>query len=835
MKNHKYVFARLAVLAIGISTLGTGINSFAADSFPTSNTTINTDTEFQTSRELNSNDVAISGTKGTEKVSIINTNNPSNGTVIEHGNVTFSNLGTLEVKSDAEKKSKGGFAAWGGKINIKDVDTVQIGSADNRYDAGDGQAIHAISGGVFSAQNIGNLNIYTNNQGIMAQRNNNKENPYAFSVDIQAKGNITIDAKSNAFMAASLNDQVGIAAARVQADGTVSIVSEDGSAVQLFDQNQKPNEWRGDGAAKIIIEGKKGVTLESKNKIAIMNVRKNQENASNLIIDSEDGDVNIKGLNGIQSIDYIGGSNITTQISGNNVTIEGADSYAVQLKDTSLDIQSNKENGTITINGNGKTAIVVEGTNSTNKKGLTLGNGTAANNVIIDGFVNISNGGNITLTDKTTTYVDGKYLTDKDKSFITADDSSMVTMNDGSKLVVQGLDTGTTLKLSNKEAISAGMKDNIYTDNLLQKFNVNTDGSLSVGTASKEEAATLLSGSVLTGVALYATEQNKNDVTQLFTRTNQSQTDKVKALNAVANMGELGGLSHSAYTTSNLFTDAVGTHLENSFEKGIWATYIHNKESIDGLALAGTTASYDGNYNGAVVGVDFHHSDTTRTGMAVSYINGSISGRDGYATTENDAEYYGLSLYGRKDLGHYSLLGDISYLRGSNDITQWNGGTKITASPDVDALTIGVKALKDIAVSDTDKITSYIGARYLRLATDSYDNSLGMHYDSDSQNLFLLPLGVTYSSSSQHGAWTLRPTVGVGYIWNLGDKNVNQTVSLGSGVDSFSYDTIDDGSFLAKVGLTAEKDNISLGVGYEYQKGDTAKNQKWIANASLKF
>ena len=92
----------------------------------------------------------------------------------------------------------------------------------------------------------------------------------------------------------------------------------------------------------------------------------------------------------------------------------------------------------------------------------------------------------------------------------------------------------------------------------------------------------------------------------------------------------------------------------------------------------------------------------------LSYADGNIDGSNIAATTKNDAEYYGASLYGRIDNGNSAILGeslygridngnsailgDISYLHSDNDITQNNSGQEITASADADAFSIGIRA-----------------------------------------------------------------------------------------------------------------------------------------------
>lgn len=831
MTKRDFLKVQIALAIAGTVALGGVSSVLANDTFPSASVTVDTDTTYTTSGTLVSKDVTISGQTGNEKVIVKNDAALANGTLHEKGTLTFSNLGTLEIQSDADKNSKGGISAWGGKVTVSNVKNVQIGSKEERYAAGGGQAIHAISGGVFKAENIGNLTIYTENQGIMAQRNNNKDDPNAFSVDIAAKGNIVIDANNRALMAASLNDQPGIAAAKLSAEGTVTLYSANNVAVESFDLNQKPNQWKGNGATNIVIDGKQGVSIGSGTTAAINTVRSNQANTSKLSIVSSDGDVNIKGVNGVLSKDNIGNSNISNTITGNNVTIEGSAGNAVDLVGTELILKTNKANGNILISSPDKTAIYVNGVNSESGKGLVIG-GDTETNVYIDGFVNISNAGKIEVADKTTAYVDAKYLTNENQSFITTDKKGKVDFQDGSKLVIQNAQTGTTFKLSNDEALSQSIVDKVYTNNVLQKLEVQSDGSLKTGVVDTATAEKALAGSILTNVALAATQNNDADVTALFADLNLTTAEKVKNLNTLANFGELAGFSHSTYTASLLFTDAVGAHLsDGASDSDIWASYVHGKESVDGLGLAGgIAANYDATYDGAVVGMDLYQSGNTTAGAAISYVNGSIEG----AGVTNDADFYGLSFYGRKDLSGYALVGDVSYLHGSHDITATIGSGTFAAKPDADVLTVGVKALKDFQVTESSKLTPYVGARYLRINTESY-NAGNLRYDADSQDLFLVPLGVDYSAEFKAGEWTYRPLVGIGYIWNAAGRSVDQTVSLAGAADSFSFDTVDQSSFIARVGFSAEKDNLSFGVGYQYEDGDSTSADKWTVSAAYRF
>ncbi len=158
----------------------------------------------------------------------------------------------------------------------------------------------------------------------------------------------------------------------------------------------------------------------------------------------------------------------------------------------------------------------------------------------------------------------------------------------------------------------------------------------------------------------------------------------------------------------------------------------------------------------------------------------------------------------------------------------------LTASPKSDAFSVGVRAEKSIKAG-AGKFVPYVGVRYMRLSTNNYTNSIGMNYDADDLNLWLLPVGVKYSTDVKSGSWTIRPVAEVGYVWNMGDRDATQTASFGGVSDRFGYDVTDTGYYLGRLAIEAQKDNMTYGIGYEYQKGDSVKANKWMANINWKF
>lgn len=326
-----------------------------------------------------------------------------------------------------------------------------------------------------------------------------------------------------------------------------------------------------------------------------------------------------------------------------------------------------------------------------------------------------------------------------------------------------------------------------------------------------------------------------NAMDSTINTTTEAQLD---ALNSMANMTGLSGITLGAYTTSNVLSDSAIDHVSLvhpfTHDKDVWARLVQTKDSVDGLALGGMQGSFDNKYNGIVVGADLYQQGHTTAGVAMSYLDGSTSGHTVVAATSTDSKYYGLSLYGRVDTGAYALLGDVSYMHGSHDITQYNSGMKVTGSTDTDAVSLGIRGERRMTYGEATFVP-YIGARYVHLSIGDYTNSIGLHYDQSDRNLFLLPVGVKYSAAYARGAWTYRPVAEVGYVWNLGGRAVDQTVSLDGTTNGFTYDVTDHGSFIGKVGLEATKGDITYGLSYEYQKGSHVQSNRYDAKINFRF
>lgn len=501
------------------------------------------------------------------------------------------------------------------------------------------------------------------------------------------------------------------------------------------------------------------------------------------------------------------------------------------------------DKGKIALQGSDNT---VNGVIQSKNDGIVSLNGT--DSVYNLQHMEAASGGKIKVGASTTINVDSMYVSGENYLAVVENDSSLEVASDA-KLRILNAEKGQEFNIVQGSNETKWLLKNISADNFMLQYEQKEDSSDYIITTVVADAAEVFDGAVIIPKALTQNLRlaDKGDAafdffTAVTDSNNFTKEQAINAINSAADMHELGGVNHAAYSVHNAMTDAVADHLSlavhehdgHEHDKDIWAHYIHNKENIRGMNLGGLNANYDLQYNGIVVGSDLYNKGKAVAGLALSYADGSVNSGTASSHTRNEADYYGISLYGRIKNGGSALLGDISYMHGSNDLTQHNSGHDITASVKTDAFSVGVKAEQEFKTG-AGRVVPYAGLRYMHLGAGSYTNSLGLHYDADDQNLLLLPVGVAYSCELKTGSWSFRPVIDLGYVWTMGDREADMTVSLNGASDGFGFNTADSGSFVSRFALEAEKNNITYGLCYEYQKGDSVKANKWLANLTVSF
>lgn len=270
---------------------------------------------------------------------------------------------------------------------------------------------------------------------------------------------------------------------------------------------------------------------------------------------------------------------------------------------------------------------------------------------------------------------------------------------------------------------------------------------------------------------------------------------------------------------------------------GVWAKYMHRKYETDGMSssVGGIRSGTD--YDGILVGMDLAKNGKFQSGVAIHYGSGEGDG----LISHNDYDAWGITLYGslKDEEAGTNLMADIGWMTSDNDIDGTVAGTRMSADRDVDAWTIGLRGEKEY-VFGRNQLVPYVGLRYMSVNPGSYtayyNGQAAFNYDADNQNLWMLPIGVSFRNETvTAGGWRITPKLDLSYIWAFGDTDTDMTVNAGAYSDSLYYDVMDDSSWLASLGVEASKDVWSFGLGYGYQKGDDEKNRTWFVNASYAF
>ena len=494
--------------------------------------------------------------------------------------------------------------------------------------------------------------------------------------------------------------------------------------------------------------------------------------------------------------------------------------------------------GTVNVGEGSSIAVKEAGTSATFASGSKL----YANST--EPAVTVSDGANLTFASGSSVYTtasenagtDGKYAVN---TVAKAEGTGSIAVEDNASLFVQNLDKDKTYSLADVitgtgTGETTGWTGKVYGKNKLQTI----DGDGNVVNQSVSEAykgAGILAAGVYDAALLASADKAtaaSDFIENVTTNRGEEKADDARianALNSHTGMTGLAGAGYGTYRFTTAFTDAAANHEEGD----LWASYLHDKSSVDGLSVGSLSADYDLTFDGAIVGSDFYRKGNTTIGAAFAYADGDISTKSG-VSTENDVDYYGGMIYGSvKGAAGMTYRAEIGYNRSSNDITQTNTGTIITGSVDADAFHVGVSAEKEI-LSSAGTWTPFVGLQYIDLSMDDYSDSLGFRHEGDSAGIWNMPLGVNYKYEMERGGWPYAPTVTVGYRFTFGDDSLNETLRYNGTGSTFGTEIADD-SFFTRIGLTAKKDNLGFGVHYGYERGSNTEANQWGIDCSFYF
>jgi hypothetical protein len=458
--------------------------------------------------------------------------------------------------------------------------------------------------------------------------------------------------------------------------------------------------------------------------------------------------------------------------------------------------------------------------------------------------------------------VNGSGIGTSGTAALTGGSGSTLTVNQGAKLYLTSTNAGTytitkgfantTIDGWSWSADAAAVDVSVNKLSEIEKIEKNTvDGDFTV-TVRQTDVQKKYDGIALPNI-LQAMDQSRTEyagIKYLTDLANDNKLDKegfIAAVNSFAQGAENSGATRTGALAALDLGTAVQEHLSlakaaaeqsGGFGKaavdtadngGIWAQYIHNKDKVDNMG----GVSYDGQYNGVIIGGDFTDCGKYSSGIAFSYGSGDSTG----SASKNEFDFWGLSYYGGIQNGDTNLIFDVGYSKTSSDVKG-----VIKAEPDTQVISMGIKGEKVISNGHGTSYVPYAGLRYMNIDTDSYNGSIdgktAAHYSTDKADLWLLPVGISISHESvTAGGWKVRPTADIAYVWTLGDKNTAMDITVPgvNATDRLGYDIMDSGFFVGKLGLEAEKGDWTYGLGYACQKGSHAQNSKFMLNVTYSF
>ncbi len=641
------------------------------------------------------------------------------------------------------------------------------------------------------------------------------------------------------------------------------------------------------GDGNIIVSG----TVISNALIAVKNLT--VDGAGELSVAPDNLQIDSADINNIGTLKLTSAGTLDENIDGSGTLVLEAGIGVVEFTGIHIDNKVEIKTGAIldpsadvfgddvTVNGileldGGTLSVNTSGSGTTNFNNIvTVVNGVnlgSVNNV--NGTLNVLEhitAGDITFRSGSTLRVDGNKI----QSMAAITGITSVVIESGAKLYVSNAVKDTQYKI----LVGSGINVSSWTDDSSMGNGFQASYGLIVDTDNTTVAGTGLSefhiqfkedpnaiedsdiGTIIKGLPMDS--EPKQWIEKISVNQNNT-VEKGNTINTMVNMGNLANVQSGSFMMSNYIVDEVFNNIgvvrrnivrtekakilntectpNNSYEeqkygKEVWASFIHSKTKIEGMKTGHLEQDSTLQYNGTVVGVDLWSGRHGFGGVALTYGDGNFHSSQQVSNVKNDADYYGINVYNRQDVGRFSFQYDAGFTYAKNDVTMSTAGADdVTAKPKVRVYSAGIKVEEPLKIGRAAEVVPFAGARYTFVKTKEYQNSLGLGYDVDNQHLVKIPVGMSLRTKYlDKSGWKLGTTLSGGYSWNLCNRSSRQRVSFGGYSDMIDFDIADRGEYFVNAAVQAEYENLLFELGYNYSKGKTTRNNKWYFNANLGF
>ena len=301
-----------------------------------------------------------------------------------------------------------------------------------------------------------------------------------------------------------------------------------------------------------------------------------------------------------------------------------------------------------------------------------------------------------------------------------------------------------------------------------------------------------------------------------------------KAIDAAAHAATFAGAQQAAVVSVTTMADAmfgrvgaVGVEAASiaatgsQANGGVWLTPMYKSMDADGFNAEGVSYGSDVDAAGVAFGADTVNGNM-RFGAVFNIGSGDAEGKGQGNGLKDEFDYYGFGIYSAMGFGNFALVGDASMTVVSHDVQ----GLGLRGKADTTAVTMGLTGQYTVSTPMVD-VTPHLGARFIRLNTDSYDlvgaKGAIATTDFDVQNVFSVPLGVTLSKGFTTGGWTLAPSADLTITFNGGDTEAKSSTTF-TGIKAINMNTevLDEVTYGLTLGLGAQSGAFGTSFGINY-------------------
>ena len=267
----------------------------------------------------------------------------------------------------------------------------------------------------------------------------------------------------------------------------------------------------------------------------------------------------------------------------------------------------------------------------------------------------------------------------------------------------------------------------------------------------------------------------------------------------------------------------------------VWVTPLYSSFESDSFDMGAQEGGVDADLFGIAVGADFKAAEALRLGVAFNVGSGDSDSEGDLASTSNDFDFLGASIYGGYEYGALAIMADLGYTMVSSDIDQSNAAGALSADIDSTVFSVGVQGRYVFDVSGFD-IAPHLGVRYTRVDIEDYTVSGVIDGDSIDQSLVTFPVGVTFSKDIAAGDWDVKPVLDLSVIPAAGDTDVDvDSTFINMGDVSVNSEIVDSVSFGGKLGIEAEYGSFGLGLSYQYLGSSNVDSHNVMGNVRYSF